>query len=509
MEDAKSPSNHSEAARFELLRMASRRKFWTSAASGAGLLACASLLRDEGLLGNASAAESHDADQTQRDPLRPRPAHFPAAAQRCIFIFLAGGTSHLDLFDPKPELDRLHGQPIPPSFLDGVRFSFAKPGQSVLMRSPFGFRRYGESGLEMSELLPRIGECADDLALVRSVHHEAFDHAPGELEMLTGNDQPGRPSLGAWLTYGLGSESRELPAYVALVNHRGPVARAMAWGNGYLPAVHQGVLFRSSGEPILNLQTPDGVRPEWHRAQLDAIARLNRLEPSGRFDPEVEARIAAYELAFRIQSSAPELIDLRQETAATQTAYGVSRAGQAGVFARNCLLARRLVERGVRVVTLFQRMWDQHKNLERELRAQCLEVDQPIGALLRDLKQRGLLESTLVVWGTEFGRTAITENAQPGPGAGRDHHPHCFSLWLAGGGTRGGIVHGRSDDLGWRVAEGGVHTHDFHATLLRLFGFDHRRLTFRHRGNEVRLTEVAGEVVEPLLSRSGATGESS
>ena len=302
------------------------------------------------------------------------------------------------------------------------------------------------------------------------------------------------------LTYGLGSESQNLPAFVALINHRGPVARAMAWGNGYLPSVHQGVLFRNQGEAILNLETPAGIRPEWHRAQLDAVRRLNELKRQQVHDPEIEARIAAYELAYRMQSAAPELIDLTGESQATHETYGVQRDGQQGIFARNCLLARRLVERGVRVVSLFQRSWDQHKNLEGEIRTQCQEVDQPIGALLRDLKQRGMLDSTLVVWGTEFGRTAITENAQPGPDAGRDHHPHCFSMWMAGGGVKGGQVIGQSDEFGWHVAENGVHTHDFHATLLHLFGLDHKRLTYRHRGIDVRLTDVAGEVVEKLLT---------
>ena len=468
-----------------------RRRFFTSSASGVGLAALAGMLRDDGLLASEPI--------TATNPLSPRTPHFPAKAQRCIFIFLAGGTSHLDLFDPKPKLKELDGQPIPDSFLKGIRFSFTKPTQSKLMGSRFEFRRYGECGMELSRLLPHIGACADDIGLVRSMHHAAFDHAPGELEIITGRDQPGRPSFGAWLTYGLGSESQNLPAFVALINHRGPVARAMAWGNGYLPSVHQGVLLRNQGEAILNLETPLGIRPEWHRAQLDAVQRLNRLKLQHVHDPEIEARIAAYELAFRMQTAAPELIDLSGETQQTQETYGLNRADHQGVFARNCLLARRLVERGVRVVSLFQRTWDQHKNLEGEIRTQCEEVDQPIGALLADLKQRGMLDSTLVIWGTEFGRTAITENAQPGPTAGRDHHPHCFSMWMAGGGVKGGQTIGQSDELGWHVAEGGVHTNDVHATLLHLFGFDHKRLTYRHRGLDVRLTDIAGNVVEKLL----------
>lgn len=468
-----------------------RRRFFTSAAGGGGgLAALAGMLQSDGLL----AAES-----TPSDPLRPKESHFPAKAKNCIFIFLAGGTSHLDLFDPKPKLQELDGQPIPESFLKGVRFSFVKPSQSVLMGSRFPFKKYGECGMEMSELLPHIGSCADDLCLIRSMHHAAFDHAPGELEMITGKDQPGRPSFGAWLTYGLGSESKNLPAFVALINHRGPVARAMAWGSGYLPSIHQGVLFRSQGEPILNLETPADIRPEWHRAQLDAVLQLNRLKSDRSRDAEIDTRIAAYELAYRMQSAAPELIDLGGETADMLESYGVNRPGQQGIFSRNCLLARRMVERGVRVVSLFQRTWDHHKNLDGDVRSQCQEVDQPIAALLKDLKQRGLLDSTLVIWGTEFGRTAITENAKSGKDAGRDHHPHCFSQWMAGGGMKGGQVIGQSDELGWHVAEDGVHTHDFHATLLHLFGFDHKRLTYRHRGLEMRLTDVAGKVVSKAL----------
>lgn len=470
-----------------------RRNFLTSSAGGgvAGLAALAGLLERDGLLARELSPAAN--------PLAARPPHGFGRAKNCILIFLAGGTSHLELFDPKPRLAELDGQPIPESFLRGVRFSFVKPGQSVLMASRHGFRRYGECGLELSELLPHIGACADDIGLVRSLHHGAFDHAPGELEMLTGRDQPGRPSLGAWLSYGLGSESANLPAFVALINQRGPVARAMAWGSGYLPSVHQGVLLRGEGEPILNLATPEGISAEQHRAQLDAVRRLNLVNAGRSRDPEIETRTAAYELAFRMQSAAPELIDLASETPETRKLYGVDRAGQPGAFARNCLLARRLVERGVRMVTLFQRTWDHHKNLDGDLRAQCREVDQPIGGLLRDLKRRGLLDSTLVIWGTEFGRTAITENAKSGQEAGRDHHPHCFSLWLAGGGVRGGTVIGASDELGWHTASDPVHTHDFHATVLHLLGLDHTRLTYRHRGLEQRLTDVAGRVVEPLV----------
>lgn len=477
-----------------------RRAFLTSAASGLGAIALSSLLREEGLLAGDANVGGKPVPAIAADPLRPRSPHFAAQARACIFIFLAGGTSHLELFDPKPELTRLDGQKIPESFLKGVRFSFLKPTESLLMGSRFKFRRYGQCGMELSELLPHVGSCADDLCLIRSLHHQAFDHAPGELEMCTGKDLPGRPSVGAWLSYGLGSESQNLPGYVVLMNHRGPVARQMAWGSGFLPTVHQGVMLRNQGEPILNLQTPGEISALAHRSQLDAVQRLNRIRQQQNHDPEVAARIAAYELAFRMQTAAPELIDLSPETKDSLNAYGVERGGQSGTFARNCLLARRLVERGVRFVSIFQRVWDQHKGLEGDLRRQCAEIDQPIGALLKDLKQRGLLDSTVVVCGTEFGRTPLTENAKPGPEAGRDHHPHGFSMWLAGGGVKGGQVIGATDELGWNAVEDRMHTNDFHATLLHLFGFDHKRLSYRFKGLDFRLTDVAGNVAPKVFS---------
>ena len=461
--------------------MLSRRHFLTSTASGLGLAALASLLRDDGLLAAPPGA----------DPLRPRPGHFPARAKRCIFIFLIGGTSHIDLFDPKPDLAKLDGKPIPESFRQGIRLgqtSFRAP----VMACKFGFRRYGRCGMEMSELLPHIGSCADDIALVRSMHHEAFDHAPGELFTCTGKDMPGRPSIGSWLTYGLGSESRNLPGYVVLVNGRGPKSREYMWGNGFLPATYQGVLFRGDGSPILNLGNPADVPANLHRAQLDAIARLNRLEMERTQDPAIAARIAAYELAYRMQSAAPELIDLKGEPKAVQESYG------AGGFARSLLLSRRLVERGVRFVTVTHHEWDNHGGINRLLPSACRQVDQPIAALLKDLKRRGLLDDTLVVCGTEFGRTAITQGDGKDPG--RDHHPHGYSVWLAGGGVRGGQVIGSTDELGWRVAEDPVHLNDFHATLLYLFGLDHKKLTVRHQGLDLRLTDVGGHVVEKLLA---------
>ena len=458
-----------------------RRQFLTSTASGLGLAGLASLLQEDGLL----------AAPTSTDPLQPRPPHFPARAKRCIFIFLVGGVSHIDLLDPTPELVKLDGKPIPESFRAGIRLGQTNFNAPV-MACKFGFRRYGQCGMEMSELLPHIGSCADDIALVRSMHHEAFDHGPGELFTCTGKDIPGRPSIGSWLTYGLGSESRNLPGYVVLVNGRGPKSREYMWGNGFLPATYQGVLFRGEGSPILNLGNPADVPDNLHRAQLDAINRLNRLEMERSQDPATSARVAAYELAFRMQSAAPELIDLRGEPRSVRESYGNSG------FANSLLLSRRLVERGVRFVTVTHHEWDNHGAINESLPRDCRYVDQPIAALLKDLKQRGLLDDTLVVCGTEFGRTAITQGDRNRPG--RDHHPHGYSVWLAGGGVRGGQVIGRTDELGWRVAEDPVHLNDFHATLLHLFGLDHTRLTVRHQGLDFRLTDVGGRVVQKIIA---------
>lgn len=459
-----------------------RRQFFTSAAGGLGTAALASLLRDDGLL-----AKTPDA----ADPLPPRPPHFEPKARSCIFIFLIGGISQVDLFDRKPVLQRLHGQRIPESFRQGIRLGQTN-FQAPLMAARYDFRRYGRCGMEMSELLPHFGSCADDITLIRSMHHEAFDHAPGELELCTGKDIPGRPTVGSWLIYGLGSESRNLPGYVVLLNGRSPKARSLVWGNGFLPANYQGVLFRNQGSPILNLERPRGLTPPLHRAQLDAIRRLNQLHQEQVRDPRIAAQIASYELAFRMQSAAPELIDLTGETRATVESYG------SGDFARSLLLARRLVERGVRFVTVTHHEWDHHDNIGAGLPSACRQVDRPIAALIRDLKHRGLFDSTLVVGGTEFGRTAITQGGNMA-NAGRDHHPHAFTVWLAGAGVKRGQVIGSTDELSWRVVEDPVHTHDFHATLLHLFGLDHRRLTFRHQGLDMRLTDVAGRLVDKVL----------
>lgn len=466
----------------------SRRAFFTSPRAGLGLLALASLLKEN----SAAAAITKPTAASFADPLLPKSPHFPAKAKNCLFIFLVGGTSQLELYDPKPELAKLHGQPIPASFREGIRLgqtTFDAP----VMGHPFAFRRYGKSGMELSELLPQIGGCADDITLIRSMYHEAFDHAPGELFLCTGKDMPGRPSVGSWLTYGLGSPSRDLPGYVVLLNGRAPKARRLMWGSGYLPSTHEGVLLRSQGSPILDLKTPAGISAPLHRAQLDAITGLNDLHHRETEDPKLAAQIAAYELAFRMQTAAPELIDLSRETPATRAAYGDSD------FGRSLLLGRRLVERGVRFVTVTHHEWDHHEAIQAGLPVASREIDAPIATLLKDLKARGMLEDTLVVCASEFGRTAITQGKDLAK-AGRDHHPHAFSVWLAGAGVKGGYVHGATDELSWRVTQDPVHMHDFHATLLHLFGLDHKQLTFRHQGLDMRLTDVAGNVVQKVLA---------
>lgn len=459
-----------------------RRQFFTSTRGGLGLAALAAMLQQDGLLAAPAGSD---------DPLSPKAPHAEPRAKNCLFIFLIGGTSQMEMWDPKPVLNKLHGQQIPASFREGVRLgqtTFDAP----LMGCPFPFKRYGKCGMEMSEMLPGIGAHADRIALLRAVHHEAFDHAPGELVLNTGKDQPGRPTMGSWLAYGLGSECRDLPGYVVLLNGRSPKARRLSWGSGFLPASYEGVLLRTQGSPILDLETPEGISPKLHRAQLDAVRGLNELRRAKTRDPKLDAQIAAYELAFRMQTAAPELIDVSKEPAPTREAYGDSD------FGRSLLLGRRLIERGVRFVTVTHHEWDHHEAIHAGLPGACREIDQPIGALLSDLERRGMLEDTLVVCGTEFGRTAITQGKDLAK-AGRDHHPHAFSMWLAGAGVKGGQVIGKTDDLAWRPTEDPIHIHDFHATLLHLFGLDHKRLTFRHQGLDMRLTDVAGNIVPKIL----------
>jgi hypothetical protein len=417
------------------------------------------------------------------------------------------------LFDPKPKLAEWNGQKMPDSLTKNVRFAFLQKDTATLLASPHKFKRNGQCGMEISEMLPQIGSCADDMALIRSMHTEAFNHHPGELLMYTGAQNVGRPSVGSWITYALGSPSQNLPGYIVLTAGRAPSGGNTMFSSGFLPSSFQGVMFRNQGEPVQDLSNPPGVTAEMRHYGLDALRDLNKLRQKKVGDPEIASRIAAYELAARMQLAAPELTDLTRESKATLEAYGVERSAgdmkaQRGggpetfkTFARNCLLARRMVERGVRFVSIHHASWDHHNDLNNDLLFNCRVVDQPIAALLRDLKQRGLLDSTLVVWGSEFGRTPLGEN-RPGftSVTGRDHHPFAYSVWMAGGGVKGGQIIGETDELGWGIAKDPVHVNDFHATILHLFGLNHEKLTYRFQGRDFRLTDVAGKVVTKVIA---------
>jgi hypothetical protein len=480
-----------------------RRQFFTGTASGLGLLALGAMLQQDGMAAPAPPA----------DPLAPRMPHFAPRAKNCIFIFMEGAPSQLDLFDPKPKLNELHGQPLPESMLKEVRFAFIKKETARLMGSPRKFAAHGGSGMVFSDLLPHTARHADDLLMVRSMHTDQFNHHPAQLLLHCGRATFGLPTVGSWLNYGLGSESRNLPGYVVLSAGRGTSGGASLWQSGFLPSVFAGVPFRSDGDAVLNLRNPDGLPASLQRAGLDTLAALNqaRLEQTG--DPEIASRIAAYELAFRMQSAAPELIDLSGESPQTLDRYGVTRPdppikadraggpGQYRKFATNCLLARRLIERGVRFVNVLHASWDHHSNLDSELTFNAGMSDQPFAALLEDLKERGLLDETLVVWCGEFGRTPLGENRNGSSKVtGRDHHPNAFTVLLAGGGIKGGLTWGETDEIGWNVVRDPVHINDLHATMLHLFGLDHLRLTHRFQGRDFRLTDVAGKIQLPWVA---------
>ncbi len=459
-----------------------RREFLYSSRLGLGGMALASLMNDAGAA-----------------------PHFAPRAKRIISLFMHGGPSQLDLFDHKPELKKLHGQELPTSVRGEQRLTGMTSGQKSLpiTSSLFQFKRHGQSGAWVSELLPYTSQVVDELCIIRSMHTEAINHDPAVTYLQTGHQQPGRPSFGAWLSYGLGSESQDLPAFVVMVS-RGSAARpadplyARLWGSGFLPSNHQGVSLNASGDPVLFLSNPAGIDESTRRDQLDVITALNQKQLSVQNDPEIATRIAQYEMAFRMQTSMPDLTDMRDETAATFDAYG-PQSRQRGTFAANCLLARRMAERGVRFIQLYHRGWDQHYNLPSDLRLQCRDVDQPAAALILDLKQRGLFDETLVVWGGEFGRTTYSQGKLDAANYGRDHHGGCFSMWLAGGGIRLGMQYGETDDFCYNIASNPVHVHDLNATLLNQLGLDHTRLTFRSQGRDYRLTDVAGNVVREIL----------
>lgn len=449
-----------------------RRWFLRECGIGMGALAAHSLLR---------AAEG-------------KQPHFAPKAKRVVFLFMAGAPSHLELFDNKPQLRKFDGTLPPADLLKGYRAAFINPN-SKLLGPRFEFKRAGKSGVEIGELLPHFSEIVDDVAIVKSMATDAFNHAPAQLLMNTGSQQFGRPSMGAWTLYGLGSESKDLPGFVVFSSgSKGPSGGNSCWGSGFLPTVHQGVMFRSSGDPVLYLSNPPGVDNEMQRDTLDVIGRLNRKKRAAAGDPEIDTRIASFEMAFRMQASAPELMDIAQESKQTLEMYGAEPGKPS--FANNCLLARRLLERGVRFVQLYHEAWDQHGNLVKDLKKNCVDTDRASAALVKDLKQRGLLDDTLVVWGGEFGRTPMVQ----GGSDGRDHHPNAFTMWLAGGGVKPGLVLGESDELGFNVVADKVHVHDLHATMLHLLGFDHTKLTYRFQGRDFRLTDVHGEVVKKLLA---------
>lgn len=467
-----------------------RRQFLNECRIGVGRAALASLL--VGSTGRAGHAASVD-------PMSPKKSHFEPKIKRVVHLFMTGAPSQLDLFDQKTELTRLEGKPLPPSVYGSQRYAFIRPDAGVL-GPRFKFRRHGDCGTELAEVLPHLGSIVDDIALVKSVHTDQFNHAPAQIYFNTGFAQPGRPSLGSWVTYGLGCETQNLPAFVVMSTGSGISGGSACWSSGYLPTVYTGVRFRNQGDAILNVSSPPGFDMQLQRDSLDLVRQLNQQRFETEGDPEIATRIASYEMAFRLQTSAPELMDLRNETKDTLDLYGCDPDKPS--FARACLLARRMLERGVRFINIYHEGWDAHSNVEGNCRNNCKLTDQASAALIKDLKQRGLLDDTLVIWGGEFGRTPMVEaNPALGRTLGRDHHPQSYSLWLAGGGIKGGLTYGKTDDLGFHITENPVHVRDLHATILHLLGFDHEQLTHKFQGLDGRLTGVEpAQIVTGILS---------
>ena len=472
----------------------SRREFFGRSATGLGTAALAAMLAKEG----------HAVGRI--DGLSDLP-HFPPKAKRVIYLFQNGGPTHVDLFDYKPKLREIHGQPVPPEYIGEKRFSTMTGNASgKLMLAPVEpFRQRGECGAWVSDFLPHTAGIADELCFIHSMHTEQVNHAPAIQFLLSGGELPGRPTTGAWLSYGLGSDNDSLPGFCVMTSVSkgtscGQIFYDFYWGSGFLPSRFQGVKFRGSSDPVLYLNNPDGMSRAMRRNWLDDIAKINELKLAEYGDPEIATRIAQYEMAYKMQASVPELTDFSDETEATFALYG-PQVKEPGTFAYNCLMARRLAERGVRFVQLMHAGWDQHGSITTELYTQCKDTDQPSAGLVQDLKQRGLLDDTLVIWGGEFGRTPFLQgNINDRPKWGRDHHPYAFSLWMAGGGVKSGFQYGESDDLGINVANDGVHVHDFQATLMHVLGIDHERLTYRFQGRDFRLTDVHGHVVEAVLA---------
>jgi len=471
------------------LRETTRRHFFSDCRLGLGGIALANMLGQQSLFANQ--------DRTT-NPLAPQQSHFPPKVKNVIYLFMAGGPSQFELFNPKPKLAELHGKVIPESFVEGKRFAFLKK-DAQLLGPRYKFQQYGESGRTMSELVPHMAEIVDDISFINTMKTDVFNHGPAKLFTNTGSPQFGRPSMGAWVTYGIGSESQSLPGFVVLQSGpRGPRGGTPLWGSGFLPTSYQGVPFLNGKDPILNLSSPEGVSPDQQGDFVSAVKDLNSLRLSATNDPEISTRIASYEMAYRMQTSAPELMDLSGETKETLDMYGVDPNKPS--YARNCLYARRLIEKGVRFVQLYHTDWDHHgggQNLEKNLPEVVKQVDQSSAALIKDLKQRGLLKDTLVIWGGEFGRTP---QGEPRETTGRDHHIDAYTLWMAGGGVKPGISIGETDEIGYNAIEDPIHVHDFQATVLHLLGLDHKKLTFRFQGRDFRLTDVHGHVIEKLLS---------
>ena len=463
-----------------------RRHFLRDCGVGVGKIALASLLVDGA---RASAAP---------EIFAPKQPHFAPTAKRVIHLFMAGAPSQLDLFDYKPALTKLEGKPLPPEVIGNQRYAFIRTDAAVL-GPRFKFKKHGQSGAELSEMLPHLATIVDDICIIKSTRTDQFNHAPAQIFLNTGFSQPGRPSIGSWALYGLGCETQNLPAFIVMSTGSGISGGAANWSSGFLPTVYTGVRLRNQGDPILNVSSPKGIDSQLQRDSLDLIGDLNRKRLQDVGDPEIATRIATYEMAFRLQTSAPELMNLHQETKETLDLYGAKPEQPS--FARACLLARRMIERGVRFVNIYHEGWDAHSDVAGNLRNNCSATDRASTALIKDLKSRGLLDDTLVIWGGEFGRTPMVEtNLALGRSLGRDHHPQAYTMWMAGGGIKRGLTYGATDELGFHVAEKPVHIHDLQATILHCLGFDHEKLTFRHASRDFRLTDVHGKVVKEILA---------
>ncbi|MDQ6630682.1 MAG: DUF1501 domain-containing protein [Verrucomicrobiota bacterium] len=474
----------------EAEKIITRRTFLARSSASLGAFALASLLGEKGF-GAATSSRVNGALAG---------VHFPAKAKRVIYLFQSGAPSHIDLFDHKPKLKDLTGTELPKSIRGDQRITGMTSGQKQLLvvGSPFEFKKHGKCGAEFSELLPHTAKVADDIAIIRSMFTEPINHDPAVTFFGTGNQQPGRPTMGAWISYGLGSENKNLPSFVVLLSGSGgQPLQARYWGNGFLPGNYQGVQFRGAGDPVLYVSNPQGLSAKTRRQLLDGVQALNKMQLGQLADPEIATRIEAYEMAYRMQTSVPDLMDISKEPKAVLDLYG-AEPGKAS-FANNCLLARRLAERDVRFIQLVHRDWDHHADLPNAIRTQTKLTDQASSALIQDLKQRGMLDDTLVIWGGEFGRTTYSQGEITKTSFGRDHHPRCFSIWMAGGGIKGGITLGRTDDFAYNLLEDGVHVHDFHATMMHCLGIDHKKLIYRSEGRDYRLTDVAGNVVQKLL----------